>query len=191
MLWLHLRARSLFFRIALHIIKHFELDTRRIHNDTTVTFQGQYKTSKSRPQITYGVNKDHRPDDTIHRNNVERLREILGRDDFIYVADSKLCTRKNLEHISGYGGKFVTVLPRTRVEDKNFRKTLKSFLSYLKEDQQEHPLLRECWKCSAMSVGTNSKGEMKQLLFPLSLQNYKNNPFDFWKWTFQPTDDII
>lgn len=149
------RARSLFFRIALHIIKHFELDTRRIHHDTTtVTFQGQYKTSKSRPQITYGVNKDHRPDlkqlvfgvnvtsdgavpishevysgnrtdDTVHRNNVERLREILGRDDFIYVADSKLCTRKNLEHISGYGGKFVTVLPRTRVEDKNFRKSLR------------------------------------------------------------------
>lgn len=149
------RARSLFFRIALHIIKQFELDTSRIHHDTTtVTLQGQYRGSHSEPRITFGVNKDHRPDlkqlvfglnvtadgavpishevysgnrtdDTIHRSNVDRLREILGRDDFIYVADSKLCTRKNLKHIASYGGKFVTVLPRTRAEDKSFRRALR------------------------------------------------------------------
>ncbi len=36
------RARTLFFQLAVHIIKHFELDTRRIHHDTTtVTFHGQ------------------------------------------------------------------------------------------------------------------------------------------------------
>lgn len=149
------RARNLFFRIALHIIKRFELDTRRIHHDTTtVTFHGQYKGSFCEPKITHGINKDHRPDlkqlvfgvnvtadgavpisheiysgnrtdDTIHRSNVDRLRELLGRDDFIYVADSKLCTRTNLAHVSSYGGKFVTVLPRTRGEDKRFRKALR------------------------------------------------------------------
>jgi transposase len=149
------RARSLFFRLALHIIKNFELDTQRIHQDTTtVTFHGRYATSFREPRITYGINKDHRPDlrqlvfglnvtadgavpvsheiysgnrtdDTIHRNNVDRLREILGRDDFIYVADSKLCTRKNLKHLASYGGKFVTILPRSRAEDKQFRKDLR------------------------------------------------------------------
>jgi transposase len=149
------QARNLFFRIALHIIKRFELDTRRIHHDTTtVTFHGQYRGSFSDPRITHGINKDHRPDlkqlvfgvnvtadgavpvshevysgnrtdDTIHRSNVDRLREILGRDDFIYVADSKLCTRPNLAHVASYGGKFVTVLPRTRAEDKRFRTTLR------------------------------------------------------------------
>ena len=149
------RARSLFFRLALHIIKQFELDTHRIHNDTTtVTFYGDYKSSYRDPQITHGINKDHRADlkqlvfglnatadgavpishevysgnrtdDTIHRNNVDRLRQILGREDFIYVADSKLCTRKNLRHVASYGGKFVTVLPRTRAEDKHFRKLLR------------------------------------------------------------------
>ncbi|MBW2257574.1 MAG: IS1634 family transposase, partial [Deltaproteobacteria bacterium] len=149
------RARSLFFRIALHTIKQFELDTRRIHHDTTtVTFHGQYKGSFREPRITHGLNKDHRPDlkqlvfglnvtadgavpvshaiysgnrtdDTVHRSNVDRLRELLGRDDFIYVADSKLCTRKNLSHVASYGGKFVTVLPRTRAEDKRFRKALR------------------------------------------------------------------
>lgn len=148
------RARSLFFQLALHIIERFELDTQRIHHDTTtVTFHGQYKTSIREPRISRGINKDHRPDlkqlvfglnvtadgavpishdvysgnrtdDTVHRSNVDRLRQILRRTDFIYVADSKLATRKNLAHVAKYGGKFVTVLPRTRAEDQRFRKAL-------------------------------------------------------------------
>lgn len=150
------RAGSLFFRLALHVIKEFEIQTGRIHHDTTtVTFSGSYETSLREPRITYGINKDHRPDlkqlvfglnvsadgavpishdvfsgnrtdDTIHVNNVEHLRRLLGRDDFIYVADSKLATRKNMGQIDGYGGKFVTVLPRTRTEDKDFREQLRS-----------------------------------------------------------------
>lgn len=149
------RARTLFFQLAVHIIEQFELETQRIHHDTTtVTFHGQYKTSRRKPRITRGINKDHRPDlkqlvfglnvtadgavpishdvysgnrtdDTIHRSNVDQLRQILKRTDFIYVADSKLCTRKNLAHIAKYSGKFVTVLPRTRAEDKRFRKALR------------------------------------------------------------------
>ena len=149
------RARSLFFRLALNVIKQFELDTRRIHHDTTtVTFHGHYGGSYAEPRITHGMNKDHRPDlkqlvfglnvtadgavpvsheifsgnrtdDTIHRGNVEQLRRLLGRDDFIYVADCKLATHKNLRYIDGYGGKFVTVLPRTRAEDQLFRRELR------------------------------------------------------------------
>jgi len=150
------RARSLFFQLALHIIKQFELDTRRIHHDTTtVTFHGQYATSVREPRIIRGISKDHRPDlkqlvfglnvtadgavpisheiysgnrtdDTVHRSNVDRIREILGGSGFIYVADSKLCTRKNMAHVARYGGQFVTVLPRTRAEDKRFRSALRS-----------------------------------------------------------------
>lgn len=150
------RARSLFFQLALHIIRQFELDTRRIHHDTTtVTFHGQYATSVREPRITRGINKDHRSDlkqlvfglnvtadgavpisheiysgnrtdDTVHCSNVDRLREILGGSGFIYVADSKLCTRKNMAHIARYGGQFVTVLPRTRAEDKRFRAALRA-----------------------------------------------------------------
>lgn len=149
------RGRSLFFHLAVHIIRQFELDTRRIHNDTTtVTFFGQYEKSVSEPKITLGMNKDHRPDmkqlvfglnvtadgavplshevysgnrndDTIHRGNLEKLRQILGRDDFVYVADSKLCTRKNLSYMEKYGGKFVTVMPRSRAEDRRMRLLLR------------------------------------------------------------------
>jgi transposase len=149
------RGRSLFFHLAIHTIEQFELETRRIHNDTTtVTFQGRYESSFRQPRITRGINKDHRPDlkqlvfglnvtadgavpisheiysgnrndDTIHRGNIERLRQILGHEEFIYVADGKLCSYKNLAYIKSYGGKFVTVMPRTWAEDKRFRKMLR------------------------------------------------------------------
>ena len=57
------RGRNVFFRLALRIIKDFKIDTRRIHFDTTtVTFSGQYATSRVEPRITFGYNKDHRPD---------------------------------------------------------------------------------------------------------------------------------
>ncbi len=149
------RAGGLWFRLALRIIKQFELDTGRIHFDTTtVTFHGKYEGSVAEPRITHGHNKDHRPDlkrllfglsctadgavplhhqvhsgnrtdDSVHQGNLEDLRRILGRDDFTYVADSKLCTLNNLRHIVDYGGTFVTVMPRTWKEDKRFRETLR------------------------------------------------------------------
>jgi len=152
------RGGNIFFRLALHIIKQFELETARIHHDTTtVTLRGQYLSSISEPRITYGFNKDHRPDlkqlvfgvnvtadgavpiwhqvfsgnrsdDSIHRTNLEQLRALLQRNDFVYVADCKLATQKNLAYIDSYGGRFVTVLPRSRAEDKEFRNHLRQGL---------------------------------------------------------------
>jgi transposase len=149
------RGRNVFFRLALRAIKDFQLDTRRIHFDTTtVTFSGQYATSRGEPRITFGYNKDHRPDlkqllfglsvtadgavpllhhvwsgnrtdDSVHRRTTEDLRQLLGRDDFIYVADGKLSTVDNLHAIADYGGKFVSILPRTRREDARFRQRLR------------------------------------------------------------------
>lgn len=149
------RGRGLWFRLALEIIEQFKIARDRMHHDTTtVTFHGQYKGSVQEPRITHGKNKDHRPDlkqlvfgltvsadgavpinhqvhsgnradDTVHRGNLEELRELLGRGDFIYVADCKLASSANLKEIAAHGGKFVTVLPRTRVEDKRFRRHLR------------------------------------------------------------------
>jgi transposase len=57
------RGRSIWFRLALRLIKQFELATPRFHHDTTtVTFHGAYARPHGEPQITYGHNKDHRPD---------------------------------------------------------------------------------------------------------------------------------
>ena len=46
---------------------------------------------------------------------------MLGRTDFLYVADSKLASTAAMGHIAAAGGRFVTVLPRSRGEDRWFR----------------------------------------------------------------------
>lgn len=150
------RGRGIWFRLALEIIGQFKVARHRMHHDTTtVTFSGQYRGSVRDPRITHGANKDHRPDlkqlvfgltvsadgavpinhqvhsgnradDTVHRGNLEELRLLLGRSDFIYVADCKLASSDNLKEIAAHGGKFVTVLPRTYNEDKHFRARLRA-----------------------------------------------------------------
>ncbi|EQD44287.1 Transposase-like protein [mine drainage metagenome] len=50
----------------------------------------------------------------------ECISSLAGRTDFIYVADSKLCVSDTMQYISGRGGKFITVLPSTRREEKWF-----------------------------------------------------------------------
>lgn len=105
--------------------------------------------------ITHGHNKDHRPDlkqllwmltvsadgavpvhyraadgnttdDQTHCHTWDTLHQLLGRADFLYVADSKLCTREALTYIAAQGGRFLTVLPRTRREDRWFRDWLQT-----------------------------------------------------------------
>lgn len=105
------------------------------------------------PRIVHGHNKDHRPDlrqllwtlsitadggvpvhynvddgnmtdDLTHRRTWDILREITGTPRFIYTADCKLCSRANMAHIAGHGGWFITVLPRSRKEDGDFKRSL-------------------------------------------------------------------
>jgi transposase len=63
-------------------------------------------------------------DSTTHVATWDGLCALLGRSDFRYVADCKLATRMNMEHIDRGGGRFVTVLPATRKEDGAFRRHL-------------------------------------------------------------------
>jgi len=111
---------------------------------------GDKKRGKVTLEITRGHNKDHRPDlkqlvfdltvtsdgavpihykgydgnrtdDTTHIETWDTLRELKGSPDFIYVADSKLCVSETMRYIDGEDGFFITVMPRTRSEDKWFR----------------------------------------------------------------------
>jgi transposase len=149
------RHKDVFFHLALRAIKVFQLQCSQIHQDTTtVTFSGQY-TGWGLPEVmTQGVNKDHRPDlkqlvvglsvtadgavplvhkiypgnqtdDRLHPENHQRLRQLLQHSDFIYVADCKLATAENLGRISGCGGRFVSVMPRTWKEDAQFRQRVR------------------------------------------------------------------
>jgi transposase len=117
--------------------------------------RGPSRTGQRPPVLTFGYSKDHRPDlkqllfilttdadggvpvqfrtadgntsDSVtHIETWNTLRTVAGRPDFLYVADSKLCSHDNLSYIDRAGGRFVTVLPRSRREDKQFRKWIQT-----------------------------------------------------------------
>jgi transposase len=116
--------------------------------------RGRKKRGKETLAVVLGFNKDHRPDlkqllmvltvsadggvpvhftaldgntadDQTHIGTWNLLHELRGGPDFTYVADSKLATRKNMGYITARGGRFITVLPRTRGEDSLFRERLR------------------------------------------------------------------
>ncbi len=107
---------------------------------------GHERAGKPTPAAAHGHIKDHRPDlkqllwiltvsadgavpiahrltdgnttdDQTHIATWDELRAVVGRPDFLYVADCKLATREQMAHIDSHGGRFVTVLPRSRRED--------------------------------------------------------------------------
>jgi len=120
------------------------------NDSTSVKLTGDYNAQNPKAvQLKRGHSKDHRPDlkqlvyslsvtrdgaipihfkaydgnrtdDTTHVEIWASLRGLLGRSDFLYVADSKLCvaeTMKKIDHEQGY---FVTIVPRTRNEVNDF-----------------------------------------------------------------------
>lgn len=117
--------------------------------------RGRPLRGKRAPFITYGFSKDHRPDlkqllfilttsddggvpvqfrceagnssdSRTHEETWDALCRATGRVDFLYVADSKLCNRDAMDHIDSRGGRFVTVIPRSRHEDPQFRKWIQT-----------------------------------------------------------------
>ena len=57
-------------------------------------------------------------DSTTHVETWDTLVSMLGTNQFTYVADSKLATRDNMDHIARNGGRFLTILPKTRKEEE-------------------------------------------------------------------------
>ena len=153
---------SLVLALATHVVREFQVDLDELHNDsTTVTFHGVYadateeekRGQATRMAITWGYNKDHRPDlkqllyiltvsgdgavplyfqvasgnvvdDQTHCATWDLLCRLTGRRDFLYVADCKLASTENMAYIHQRQGRFLTVLPRTRSEDRVFRNLL-------------------------------------------------------------------
>jgi transposase len=74
--------------------------------------------------VHFRVSAGHTEDSSTHIQTWNALRDLVGGSDFLYVADSKLCTRENMRHIDDRGGRFITVLPRSRKEDGWFRRWL-------------------------------------------------------------------
>ena len=128
---------------------HNDSTSVSVHGDYQ-TADGAPRRGKPTAEVTFGHSKDHRPDlkqlvyiltvsadgavpmayrladgdttdDPTHIPTWDGLVKVLNRRDFLYVADSKLCSGTAMRHIDGKEGRFVTVLPRTRGEDKWFR----------------------------------------------------------------------
>jgi transposase len=155
-------SASLVLAVATHAIAEFGVGLDQLHNDsTTITFHGDYaeatheetRKQQTRLAITWGHNKDHRPDlkqllfiltvsqdggvpvyfqaksgntadDQTHRATWDLLCKLAGRRDFLYVADCKLASAENMAYVHQHGGRFLTLIPRTRNEDRSFRESL-------------------------------------------------------------------
>src|SRR5499433_502647 len=76
--------------------------------------------------VAFRCSDGNTSDSRTHIETWNTLRTVAGRADFLYVADSKLCSRENMDHIDRAGGRFVTVLPRNRSEDEQFRKWIQT-----------------------------------------------------------------
>jgi len=126
------------------------------NDSTTITFMGDYKNPDHEAvKLKHGHNKDFRPDckqvvyglnitadghvplsyklfdgntadDVTHIPNWNGLRTLLEKEDFLYIADCKLCSVKNLTHIAKNGGLFITIVPKDRTEVKRFLKHIQS-----------------------------------------------------------------
>ncbi|MBC2700539.1 MAG: IS1634 family transposase [ANME-2 cluster archaeon] len=101
-------------KIARGHNKDHRPDLKQLVFDLTVTSDGAVP-------IHYKGYDGNRTDDTTHIENWDTLRKLKGNPDFIYVADSKLCVSETMRYIAGEDGFFITVMPRTRGEDKWFR----------------------------------------------------------------------
>ena len=179
----HLRRAdraSLLTALVLHVVREFTLELSEEHQDTTtVTFSGEYADQEPAekadrpPRITFGYNKDHRPDlkqllysitisadgavpvhfktydgnttdDQVHRETWDFLRQIIGHADFLYVADCKLCTRENMSHIHCRKGRFLTVMPQTRGEDAWFRQYVQdNSVEWVEAHREANPRRRD------------------------------------------------
>jgi Domain of unknown function (DUF4277) len=71
--------------------------------------------------VIYRLADGNTSDDPTHIPTWDTLAELTGHTSFLYVADCKLAGGEAMRHIHGRGGRFITVLPRSRKEDAAFR----------------------------------------------------------------------
>lgn len=128
---------------------HNDSTSISLHGDYAAA-DGRQRGGKPTAAAALGHSKDHRPelkqfvleltvsadgavpvahrlldgnitDDQTHISTWDGLVKLVGRPDFLYVADCKLATRQNMAHIHSHHGRFLSILPRSRAEDGQIR----------------------------------------------------------------------
>jgi transposase len=137
---------------------HNDSTSISFYGQYTDAAQQRSRRGRATHAITWGFSKDHRPDlkqllyiltitedggvpvyftsasgnltdDKTHGPTWDLLCQLVGNPDFLYVADCKLASVANLDHVARRGGRFITVLPGTRREDGAFRDRLSAAAS--------------------------------------------------------------
>jgi transposase len=144
--------------ISANIVGEFGLNLDEIHYDTTsVSLWGTYDSATGQPAvlITFGYNKDHRPDlkqvvvgaavsgdggvpliSKTHDGNTsdsvlpisywERLRKLAGKNPFCFIGDCKIASKETLgELCSSQGGLFLAPMAMTPAEQAALVKKMK------------------------------------------------------------------
>ena len=147
---------SLMTDIVIIVVKLFDINLDRIHNDSTTVkaFGKMPGKTITGLELKQGHSKDHRPDlkqlvfslsvssdgavpvhykcysgnrtdDTTHIETWNALCKIVPDPGFMYVADSKLCTDEQLNHIVQNRGRAITIIPETWNEVASFKESLR------------------------------------------------------------------
>ena len=133
------------------------------NDSTSIKAHGKYpEKTRSGVELKQGKSKDHRPDlkqlvfslslsadgavpvhhkvyagnrtdDTTHIETWNDIRKIAPGPDFLYVADSKLCSDEQLSYIVGKGGRAITIMPETWGEVAEFKSVLRTTRKTKKE----------------------------------------------------------
>ena len=105
-------------RRAVKLVRGFSKDhrpdLRQLVYELSVTHDGAIP-------VLFKAHDGNRTDDSLHWDNWQTLRGLIGRSDFLYVADSKLCVSETLLNIDRNQGRFITIVPRTRGEVEDFQ----------------------------------------------------------------------
>jgi len=133
------------------------------NDSTSIKAYGKYpEKTRSGVELKQGKSKDHRPDlkqlvfslslsadgavpvhhkvyagnrtdDTTHIETWNEIHKIAPGPDFLYVADSKLCSDEQLSYIVGKGGRAITIMPETWAEVAEFKSVLRTTRKTKKE----------------------------------------------------------
>ena len=117
----YVNQRRSALQLARGYSKDHRPDLKQLVYELSVTHDGAVP-------VLFKAHDGNRTDDTLHEENWQTLRGIIGRSDFLYVADSKLCVSKTLMNIDRNQGRFITIMPRTRAEVEQFRNKVQASL---------------------------------------------------------------
>lgn len=112
--------------------------------------------------IHYKTYSGNITDDTTHIETWNILTTILGKKDFLYVADCKVCTDKQLSYIVSHHGKALTIIPETWSEVQQFkdelRKSAKKKKIIIRRRLDAHGKKYDTFSCFEGSYKTQKRG---------------------------------